>query len=74
MQTALKSQPEHVYKSAKIQTAALLIKLPDDATFKQIQYEIYVLAAIDEGMKAVDAGDVVSHEEAGKLLAKWLQE
>ena len=74
MEAALKSKPEHVYKSVKVQTAALLARLPDNVTFKEIQYELYVLAALDEGMKAVDAGDVVSHEEAGKLLAKWLQE
>jgi predicted transcriptional regulator len=72
MQTVLKAKAEPVYRNAKEQASALLARLPDSATFKEIQYELYVLAAIDEGMRAVDAGDVVSHDEAGKLLAKWL--
>jgi predicted transcriptional regulator len=73
MQTVLKTKAEPVYKSAKEQASGLLARLPADATFKEIQYELYVLAAIDEGMRDIDAGRVVSHEEVGKFMAEWFK-
>jgi predicted transcriptional regulator len=71
MQTALKAKPEHVYKSAKEQAAALLAKMPETATLNDIQYEMYVLAAIEEGAKDIAEGRVVSHEEVVRQFEEW---
>lgn len=45
--------------------------LPESATWEQIQEEFRVLAAIKEGERAADAGELVPHEEAVKLVESW---
>ena len=42
--------------------------LPDQATWDDIMYELYVKEKIEEGLKAVEEGRVVSHEDAKKRL------
>ncbi len=39
-------------------------RLPDDATWEDLQYQIYVRQAIESGLKDSKAGRVVSLEEA----------
>lgn len=55
--------------TVKEQVQELLHALPDDATWEQVQYEIYVRAKIAEGRKAVDEGRTVPHEEVVKRFA-----
>lgn len=50
----------------------LIQRLPDDASFEDIQYEVYVLQKIEAGLREVEAGASVSHEEAGRRLGRWL--
>ena len=52
----------------------LLQRLPDDASFEDIQYEVYVLQKIETGLREVEAGESVSHKEAGRRLSRWLGE
>ncbi len=47
-------------------------KLPEDASLQQISEEIAILAAIQRGREAADAGDVISHEELEKRSASWI--
>lgn len=47
-------------------------RLDDDATFEDIQYELYVLQKIERGLRDVEAGRTVSHEEAKARLGRWL--
>jgi predicted transcriptional regulator len=44
----------------------LLDNLPDEASWDDVMYEMYVRKKVDEGIKAADAGCVVSHEEVKK--------
>ena len=57
---------------AKDEVRRLLDALPEDATFEDIQYHIYVRQAIANGIAAVERGEVVSHEEVERRMAKWL--
>ncbi|MBA2492462.1 MAG: hypothetical protein H0V34_12465 [Gammaproteobacteria bacterium] len=41
----------------------LVEELPDEATWDDLMYEIYVLQKIEEGVRAADEGRVLSHEE-----------
>jgi len=52
----------------KDEAKKLIEKLPDTATWDDIMYELYVKKKIAGGLKAVDEGRVVSHEEAKKRL------
>ena len=47
-------------------------RLPDDCTFEDVQYQLYVRQKIERGMEAAASGRVVSHEQVKKRLAKWL--
>ncbi len=49
----------------------ILQKLPDDATIEDMMEELYVFQQIELGLKQMEDGDVVSHEEAKRRLAKW---
>ena len=75
MQTALKAKSEAASEPLTDKQRVLLMvqDMPDKISLKEIRYELYVLAAVDEGLKDIDEGRVLSHEEAGKRLSKWLK-
>src|ERR1700741_2547254 len=50
--------------TVKEEARKLVDRLPDDATWEDLQYEIYVRQAVDTGLKDADAGRTVSDEEA----------
>ena len=47
--------------------------LPDDASFEDVEYHLYVRARIEEGLRAADEGRVVPHEEVKLRMAEWRQ-
>lgn len=51
----------------------LLDRLPDDVTFEDVQYHIYVLQMIHAGQADVDAGRLVPHEQVMNDLAQRLR-
>jgi predicted transcriptional regulator len=56
----------------KEEVKRLLDQIPDDSTFEDIQYHIYVREKIERGLKDVAEGRVLSHEEVERRMAKWL--
>ena len=52
----------------KDEARRMVEKLADDATWEDLQYEIYVRQAIEAGLKDSDANRVTSHEEARQRL------
>lgn len=59
-------------KTAKEEIKEMLEKLPDNASFEDIQYHIYVHEKIEHGLNEVREGRVMPQEEAEKRMAKWL--
>ena len=61
--------------AVKKEVKALLDKLPDDCTFEDIQYHLYVMGKIQRGIKSLDEGKVIPHKDAAKriLLLKKIQ-
>jgi predicted transcriptional regulator len=51
----------------------LVQALPEDCTLEDIRYHLYVRAKVEAGMRAIEAGDVVSQEEAERRIDEWLQ-
>ena len=47
----------------KEEAAKLIQQLPEQATWDDVMYEIYVRQKIEEGIKAADSGNALSHEE-----------
>ena len=50
----------------------LVQKMPEEATLSDILYELYVRHEIDEGLRDIDEGRTIPHEEAMKRIARWL--
>jgi predicted transcriptional regulator len=54
--------------SAKKSAQETLDRLPEDADWDRIMYELYVKQKIELGLKAVAEGRVISHEEVKRQL------
>lgn len=54
---------------AREEVRRLLDKLPDDVSFEEIQYRIYVREKIEAARQAVREGRVVSEKEAERRMA-----
>ena len=50
----------------------MLERLPDDASFEDIQYHIYVREKIERGLKDIQEGRVLSQEDIEERMSKWL--
>ena len=57
--------------AAKRDVEAMLEKLPDECTFEDIQYHLYVLEKVRNGISAAEEHGSVSQEEAEARLSKW---
>ena len=58
--------------TAKQEVESLLERLPEDSSFEDIQYHLYVLEKVHRGLEAADTNGAVSQEEAEERLGKWL--
>ena len=68
----LNGEGGHRVQTAKQEVQQLLDELPDDTTFEDIQYHLYVKQTIAQGLADVAAGRVVPQEEIEQRFAKWL--
>jgi hypothetical protein len=59
-------------KTPKQETIDLLDRLPDDISYETILAELLFKMQVLERGEAVDRGEFVSHAEAKKRLARWL--
>jgi len=59
-------------RTAKEEVRKMLDRIPDDATFEDIQYHIYVREKIERGLKDVQEGNLLSQEEVEQRMSKWL--
>jgi len=54
----------------KDEVRRLLDRLPDEASYEDIQYHIYVQQKIDLGLDASERADFISDEEIEQRIAK----
>lgn len=60
--------------SVKDAARAIVDKLPEQATWDDLMYELYVKQKIEAGLKGADEGRTVPHEEIkARLLARKAQ-
>jgi len=50
----------------------MIRRMPDDASVPDIMAELYFRQKVDEGLRQLDAGEGIDHEDAKKRLASWL--
>ena len=47
--------------------------LPDDATLEDIMYAIYVRKKIERGLRDIEVGNTVSHQDVMHEVGEWLK-
>ncbi len=60
-------------QTAKREVQKILEKIPDEATFEDIQYHIYVREMVEKGLKDIEKGLLVDQDEAEKRMSRWLE-
>ena len=60
--------------TAKEEVHALLNRLPDDCSLEDIQYHLYVIEKVRNGLDVAETQGTVSQEEVERRLGKWLTE
>lgn len=58
----------------KEEVRRLLDQLPDEASYEDIQYHIYVQQKIDRGLEASERGEFVSDDEIEQRITRWAGE
>ncbi|HEV7472821.1 MAG TPA: hypothetical protein VGN90_02160 [Pyrinomonadaceae bacterium] len=58
--------------TAKQEVESLLSKLSDDCSLEDIQYHLYVIEKVRQGLDAADNRATISQAEAERRLDKWL--
>jgi predicted transcriptional regulator len=56
--------------TAKEEAIKTISRLPEEASWDEIMYKIYVKRKIEEGLKAADEGHTISHEEVKELFER----
>ncbi len=59
---------------AKQQVTTMLQQLPDDCSLEDIQYHLYVIEKIKNGIARAEAEGVISQQDVERNLAKWIHE
>ena len=56
----------------KQEVIQLVQSLPETATMDDIMAELYFKIQVDSGLKELDEGKGISHEDVEKRMGKWL--
>lgn len=56
----------------KEQVIQMIQELPEDITLDDVMAELYFRLQVDAGLKELDEGKGIPHEEVEKRVAKWL--
>jgi len=57
--------------SAKENVASLLNKLPEDCTLEDVQYHLYVVEKIQNGITRAETEGTISHHDIAEKFSKW---
>ena len=57
--------------SAKDESIKLIQNLPEECSLSDIMAELYFKQKVEQGLKDMEDGKVLSHDEVRKRMAKW---
>ena len=60
--------------NVKEEVRKMLDQLPDDVSFEDVQYHIYVRQKLERGLQDLREGRVISQEEMERRMSRWLDE
>lgn len=58
-------------RNAVATAMSVLKRIKKDATYEDIIYEMYVLDQVERGLRDIEEGNVLTHEEVGRRIQKW---
>jgi hypothetical protein len=58
--------------TAKQALAEIVARLPDDCTWEQIRYRLYVQEMLEEAEECEERGEIYSQEEVEQIVASWV--
>jgi predicted transcriptional regulator len=47
--------------------------MPDEASLEDIMYKLYFRQRVDRGLRELDEGQTVAHDEVERSVAEWLR-
>ncbi|MBK9163365.1 MAG: hypothetical protein IPM21_05530 [Acidobacteria bacterium] len=56
----------------KEEVSSLLERLPDDTTIEDIQYHLYVMEKVRNGLESIKRDGGLTQEQVEERLSKWL--
>lgn len=57
--------------TAKEEVLEMIRRLPDDVSIQRIEYHVSVMARVQEGIDAIEAGQFVTQAEVERLMDEW---
>ena len=63
---------EQMMSSEKMEAVSLIKRLPDESTFEDIQYHIYIAEKLRNARKNIEDGKIHSQAAAEDRLDKWI--
>ncbi len=60
-------------QTVKQQMGHLMNNLPDDCSFDDIQYHLYVMQKVRRGLADVKEGNVFTQTEMEERMARWIR-
>ena len=58
--------------AVKQEAQEMIQNLPDNCTYEDIQYHLYVVKKIKNGINRAENSETSSHQDAKQRMAKWL--
>jgi len=60
--------------TAKDEVQALLGRLPDDCSFEDVQYHLYVIEKVRQGIDRAETEGTLAQEDVERRLSRWIAE
>jgi len=58
--------------AVKKEAQEMIQNLPDNCTYEDIQYHLYVVEKVKNGITRAEEGELSSHQDAKERMSKWL--
>ncbi len=58
--------------NVKEQVIRMIQDLPDEVSIEDVMAELYFRLQVDAGLKELDEGQGITHEEIEKRMSQWL--
>lgn len=59
--------------TAKQSAMKAIQNLPEDSSYEDIMEKLYFMEKVESGLKDIEEGNTVPHEEVKKRLSQWLK-